>query len=44
MTDMKLFKTATTVCCMALVSAVLAPSAKADDWNRKTVITFRHGK
>jgi hypothetical protein len=37
---MKLFKTATTVCCMALVSAVLAPSAKADEWNRKTVITF----
>ncbi len=40
MTEMKLFKTATTVCCMALVSAVLAPSAKADEWNRKTVITF----
>ncbi len=30
----------TSVCCMALASAVLAPSAKADDWNRKTVITF----
>ena len=37
---MKLFKAATTVCCMALMSAVLAPGAKADDWNRKTVITF----
>ena len=37
---MKLFKAATTVCCMALMGAVLAPSAKADDWNRKTVITF----
>jgi hypothetical protein len=37
---MKLFKAATTVCCMTLMSAVLAPSAKADDWNRKTEITF----
>jgi hypothetical protein len=35
-----LFKAATMACCTALVSAVLAPSAKADDWNRKTVITF----
>jgi hypothetical protein len=25
---------------MALTAAVLAPGAKADDWNRKTVITF----
>jgi hypothetical protein len=25
---------------MALVSAVFAPAASADDWNRKTVITF----
>jgi hypothetical protein len=37
---MKLFKAAITMCCTALISAVLAPSAKADDWNRKTVITF----
>ena len=37
---MKLFKAATTVCCVALTAAVLAPSAKADDWNRKTTITF----
>jgi hypothetical protein len=37
---MKLFKEAATVCCMALVGVVLAPGAKADDWNRKTVITF----
>lgn len=37
---MKLFKAATTVCCMALMGAVLTPSARADDWNRKTVITF----
>src|ERR1022692_2490760 len=38
--EMKLFKVATTMCFTALVSAVLAPGAKADDWNRKTVIAF----
>jgi hypothetical protein len=37
---MKLFTAATTVCCMALMGAVLAPAARADDWNRKTVVTF----
>jgi hypothetical protein len=37
---MKLFKAATAVSCMALMGAILAPSAKADDWNRKTTITF----
>jgi hypothetical protein len=37
---MKLFKAATTVGCMALMSLVSTPSAKGDDWNRKTVITF----
>ena len=37
---MKLFKAATTVCCLAVMGAVLAPGAKADDWNRKTTITF----
>ncbi len=37
---MKLFKTATTVGCLALLGALLAPTAKADDWNRKTVVTF----
>jgi len=37
---MKLFKAATTVCGMALMGALLAPAVKADDWNRKTVITF----
>src|SRR5207237_9831407 len=26
--------------CMTLIGAVLAPSVRADDWNRKTVITF----
>ena len=37
---MNLFKTVTTVSCMALMGAILAPSARADAWNRKTVITF----
>jgi hypothetical protein len=37
---MKLFKAATTVCGMALMGAWLTPMAVADDWNRKTVITF----
>jgi hypothetical protein len=37
---MKLFRAATTVGCMALMGVLLAPAAKADDWNRKTVITF----
>jgi hypothetical protein len=35
---MKLFKTATTVCCIALMGAVF--TAKADEWNRKTKVTF----
>ncbi|MEO8658706.1 MAG: hypothetical protein ABI693_09560 [Bryobacteraceae bacterium] len=37
---MNLLKAVTTVGCIALISAVLAPNVKADDWNRKTVITF----
>ena len=37
---MKLFTAATTACCMALMTAVFLPTAKADDWNRKTTITF----
>jgi len=37
---MKLLKAATTISCMALMGAILAPGARADDWNRKTVITF----
>jgi hypothetical protein len=37
---MKLLKAATTVCCMAVMGAVLAPGARADEWNRKTTITF----
>ena len=37
---MNRFTTVTTVCGLALACALLAPDAKADDWNRKTVITF----
>src|SRR6202790_5214556 len=37
---MNRFKTLTTVCGLALACALLAPNVKADDWNRKTVITF----
>lgn len=37
---MNLFKTVTTVCCMTLMGAMLAPSARADAWDRKTEITF----
>lgn len=38
---MKLFKTTTTVMGMALISAMLTPiTAQADDWNKKTRITF----
>jgi hypothetical protein len=29
-----------TVFCLALVGAAFSPAAKADEWNRKTVITF----
>lgn len=37
---MKLFKTVSTVCGMALMGSLFAPAAMADDWNRKTKITF----
>lgn len=37
---MNSFKTVTMVCGMALMGAILAPTASADAWNRKTVITF----
>lgn len=37
---MKQFKTAAIVGCAALISVLLPPAAQADDWNRKTVITF----
>jgi hypothetical protein len=38
---MSILKTVTaSVFCLGLMGVVLAPAAKADDWNRKTVITF----
>src|SRR5437016_2198920 len=37
---MKLFKAATVVCGMALMGTLLLPGVKADEWNRKTVMTF----
>src|SRR5580700_8023324 len=37
---MKLAKTALTAFGLAAMAAALSPSLKADDWNRKTVITF----
>src|SRR5579859_788858 len=37
---MNRFKTVTTVFGLALACALLAPNVKADEWNRKTVITF----
>src|SRR5580700_7455038 len=37
---MKLFNAMTAVCGVALVSVVLAPAARADDYNDKTVVTF----
>src|SRR5271166_5578956 len=37
---MNRFKAVMAVSFVALASAMLAPSAKADDWNRKTVVTF----
>jgi len=37
---MKYLRAAFTVFMMVLMSARLSPNARADDWNRKTVITF----
>lgn len=37
---MKPFKALTSVFCLALFSAFLAPGALADTWNRKTIVTF----
>ena len=37
---MNMFKAATTVCCITLLGATLAPPAAADAWDRKTVVTF----
>src|SRR3954465_882897 len=37
---MKAFKAVMTVCATALIGGLFAPTAVADEWNRKTEITF----
>jgi len=37
---MKVFKAATLVCGLTLMGAALTTTARADEWNKKTVITF----
>lgn len=37
---MKLFNATATVCSLAVIAAMLTPSAQADAWDRKTTITF----
>ena len=37
---MTVLRTVTTVFCLALIGVAFSPSAKADAWDRKTVITF----
>src|SRR5271154_5339285 len=37
---MKSFKAAAAVFCVALMGALFVPCVQADDWNRKTVVTF----
>jgi hypothetical protein len=36
----KIFNAATTACCMVVMGLALAPGARADEYNEKTVITF----
>lgn len=37
---MNLLKAVPTVLCAAIIAIAFSPSVKADDWNRKTVVTF----
>ena len=37
---MKRLQALTTVSCLTLTSAILAPTASAEEWNKKTVFTF----
>src|SRR5665213_2481816 len=37
---MKSFKAVPIVCCIAVLGAIFSPSAKADDYNKKTTVTF----
>ena len=38
---MKSLKAVIIVCGMALIGALFAPAAKADDWDQKTIVTFK---
>jgi hypothetical protein len=40
MEKMVRFKVVATIFCLSLVALAFLPSAKADEWNRKTVVTF----
>ncbi len=35
------FKVVATIFCLSLVVPAVLPSAKADDWNKKTTVTFK---
>ena len=37
---MTFLKAAPTVLCLAVLGTAFSPIAKADEWNRKTIITF----
>ena len=37
---MKLLKGLGTVLCLTVLCIIVAPKAKADEWNQKTVVTF----
>jgi hypothetical protein len=39
---MKLLTTGTTVFCLTLLGSIFAPSARADDWDRKTIVSFNN--
>src|SRR4029078_4885575 len=36
----KLMRVLKALCCAAVVTVALAPSARADEWNKKTILTF----
>jgi hypothetical protein len=40
MKKMDRFRLVVTIFCLSLVALALLPSAKADEWNRKTIVTF----
>ena len=37
---MKIFNAVSALSCIALLGLAVTPAARADDWNRKTTITF----